>query len=82
MLTCFLTFVRKCKTRCKTADAMYVLHEEVQWSDDDTGSDSDWPNIDPIYKKARKLSQRGRRKLGRSLTNSVFLCVLHLCNKT
>jgi hypothetical protein len=66
MLTCFLTFVRKHKTRCKTADAVYVLHEEVEWSDDDTGSDSDWPDIpepsDPTYKKARKLSPKRKKK--------------------
>ena len=68
MLTCFLTFVRKRKTRCKTAEAVYVLHEEVEWSDDDTGSDSDWPDIpepsDPTYKKARKLSPK-RKKTAR-----------------
>jgi hypothetical protein len=48
---------------------VYVLHEEVEWSDDDTGSDSDWPNIpepsDPTYKKARKLSPK-RKKTARS----------------
>jgi hypothetical protein len=69
MLTCFLTFVRKRKTRCKTADVVYVLHEEVEWSDDDMESDSDWPDIsepsDPIYKKARKLSPK-RKKTARA----------------
>jgi hypothetical protein len=69
MLTCFLTFVRKRKTRCKTADAVYVLHEEVEWSDDDTGSDSDWSDIpkpsDPTYKKPRKLSPK-RKKTARA----------------
>jgi hypothetical protein len=46
-----------------------VLYEEVEWSDDDTGSDSDWPDIlepsDPTYKKARKLSPK-RKKTVRS----------------
>jgi hypothetical protein len=46
-----------------------VLHEEVESSDDDTGSDSDWPDIpepsDPTYKKARKLSPK-RKKTTRS----------------
>jgi hypothetical protein len=46
-----------------------VLHEEVEWSDDDTGSDSDWPDIlkpsDPTYRKARKLSPK-RKKTARS----------------
>jgi hypothetical protein len=54
--------------QCKTADAVYVLQEEVEWSDDDTGSDSDWPDIpepsDPTYKKARKLSPK-RKKIAR-----------------
>jgi hypothetical protein len=65
MLTYFLTFVRKRKTRCKIADAVYVLHEEVEWSDDDTGSDLDWPDIpkpsNPTYKKARILSPKRKK---------------------
>jgi hypothetical protein len=46
-----------------------VVHEEVEWSDDDTGFDSDWPDIpepsDLTYKKARKLSPK-RKKTARS----------------
>jgi hypothetical protein len=45
-----------------------VLHEELEWSDDDTGSDSDWLDIpepsDPTCKKARKLSPK-RKKTAR-----------------
>jgi hypothetical protein len=67
MLTCFLIFVRKRKTRCKTTDVVYVLQEEVQWCDDDMGSNSNWPDIpepsDPTYKKERKLSPKRKKKV-------------------
>jgi hypothetical protein len=47
---------------------VYVLHEKVEWSHDDMGSNSEWPDIlepsDPTYKKARKLSPK-RKKIAR-----------------
>ncbi|KAM0831469.1 hypothetical protein ACQ4PT_065514 [Festuca glaucescens] len=55
------------KPRCKTTDAVFVLPNEArfEWTDDDEGTDSDWPDIpepsEPAYKKARKLSPRRKK---------------------
>ena len=60
---------RKRKPRCKTADVVFVLHDEAkfQWSDGDDGSDSDWPEIpepcEPTYKKERKLSPKRKKNV-------------------
>ena len=65
----FAQLTRKSKPRCKTAEAVFVLHEEAkfQWSDGDEGSDSDWPDIpepsEPAYQKARKLSPRRKKNV-------------------
>ncbi|KAM0908726.1 hypothetical protein ACQ4PT_015265 [Festuca glaucescens] len=58
---------KKRKPRCKTADAVFVLHDEArfEWTDDNEGTDLDWPDIpepsEPAYKKARKLSPRRKK---------------------
>ncbi|KAM0845161.1 hypothetical protein ACQ4PT_056571 [Festuca glaucescens] len=58
---------RKRKPRCKIVDVVFVLHDEArfEWTDDNEGTDSDWPDIpkpsEPAYKMAREMSPRRKK---------------------